>query len=181
MERVLYAIRTALQAPSGANMQPWRFIIVTDDEVKVRLRRVCEEGERRFYARVRGGLAEWLEARGFSWEKPFLTQAPYLIAVFAETGKPYAIQSVWLATGYLLLALEEQGLASLTYTPPNPREAGRVLGAPPSFALQTIIPVGLPEGDKAKEPRIGLDEAVFLNQWGTGGRAAARLLSGRGG
>jgi len=166
IERVLYGIRAALEAPSGANQQPWRFIVVKDADVKARLRQVCEEGERRFYEKVRGELGEWLAKRGFTWEKPFLTEAPYLVAVFAELGKPYAVQSVWLAVGYMLLALEEAGLASLTYTPPNPGEAGAVLGAPRRFALQTIIPVGLPREEKAKEPRMSLEDAVFLDAWG---------------
>lgn len=166
LERVLYGVRAALEAPSGANMQPWRFVVVGDDGVKARVRRVCEEGERRFYERVRGELGEWLAERGFSWEKPFLTEAPYLVAVFAEVGKPYAVQSVWLAVGYMLLALEEVGLASLTYTPPNPVEVGEVLGAPRGFVLQTIVPVGLAGEDKVKEPRMGVGKAVFVDGWG---------------
>ena len=166
IEKVLYGVRAALEAPSGANQQPWRFVVVKDAEVKARLRRVCEEGERRFYEKVRGELREWLARRGFTWEKPFLTEAPYLVAVFAELGKPYAVQSVWLAVGYMLLALEEAGLASLTYTPPNPGEARAVLGAPRRFALQTIVPVGLPREEKAKEPRMSLEDAVFLDAWG---------------
>lgn len=66
----------------------------------------------------------------------------------------------------MLLALEEAGLASLTYTPPNPGEAGAVLGAPRRFALQTIVPVGLPGEKKVKEPRMSLKDAVFINIWG---------------
>lgn len=165
LDRVLYGILVALEAPSGANMQPWRFVVVKDSEVKSRVRRVCEEGEKRFYERVGGELRKWLVERGFSWEKPFLTEAPYLVAVFAELGKPYAVQSVWLAVGYMLLAFEEAGLVSLTYTPPNPGEVGEALGAPPGFALQTIVPVGLAGEDKAKEPRMGLGEAVFVDRW----------------
>ena len=166
IERVLYGIRAALEAPSGANRQPWRFVVVKDAEVKARLRQVCEEDERRFYEKVRGELGEWLAKRDFTWEKPFLTEAPYLVAVFAELGKPYAVQSVWLAVGYMLLALEEAGLSSLTYTPPNPDEAGAVLGAPYRFVLQTIVPVGLPGEKKVKEPRMRLKDAVFINIWG---------------
>lgn len=58
IERVLYGVRAALEAPSGANQQPWRFVVVKDAEVKTRLRQVCEEGERRFYEKVRGELGE---------------------------------------------------------------------------------------------------------------------------
>ncbi len=97
-----------------------------------------------------------------TWRKSFLTEVPYLIAVFSNLKKPYAIQSAWLSIGYLLLALEEKGLASLTYTPPNPKEVADMLGVPNNFALQTIIPVGLPEEDKRKEPRKNCMKLHFI-------------------
>ena len=101
-----------------------------------------------------------------TWRKSFLTEVPYLIAVFSNLKKPYAIQSTWLSIGYLLLALEEKGLASLTYIPPSPKEVVDMLGVPNNFALQTIIPVGLPEEDKRKEPKKRLHEVTFHNHWG---------------
>jgi len=166
ISKVLYAIKTAIQAPSGANQQPWMFIVIDDPDVKTKIREVCERGEKEFYARVRGELKEWLAKRKLTWKKPFLTEAPYLIVVFSEVGKPYSIESTWLSIGYLLLALEEKGLASLTYTPPNPKEVANVLRAPEKFVLQTIIPVGLPKEDKLKEPRKSLYETTFYNRWG---------------
>uniref|UniRef100_A0A7C4BAI4 Nitroreductase family protein n=1 Tax=Thermofilum pendens TaxID=2269 RepID=A0A7C4BAI4_THEPE len=166
LEDVVYALKAAIQAPSGANQQPWRFVVITDPEVKAEVRRVCEEGEKKFYASVKGELREWLEERGFTWRKSFLTEAPVLVAVFAETGKPYAVQSVWLAIGYMLLALEERELGSLTYTPPNPGEVARVLGAPPGYTLQAVIPVGKSIDPKPKEPRMRLEQAAYLNKWG---------------
>jgi len=166
LSKILYAIEAALQAPSGANQQPWRFLIVEDGEIKDKIRNACEKAEREFYARIRGELKEWLSRRGFTWKKPFLTEAPYLIAVFTELGKPYAIQSTWLAIGYLLLALEEMGLASLTYTPPSSKEILEILRVPKGFQLETIIPVGMAGEDKEKEPRKRLDEVTFHNKWG---------------
>ncbi len=163
---ILYAIEVALEAPSGANQQPWEFIIVSDPEIKGRIREACERAERDFYERVRGELAEWLSEKGLSWRKPFLTEAPHLIAVFAMMGRPYSVQSTWIAIGYLLLALEEVGLASLTYTPPNPREIGEILGAPSEAVLQTIIPVGKERGRKPKERRYSLEEKVHIDTWG---------------
>lgn len=162
---VLYALRAAIQAPSGANQQPWRFIIITDPEVKARVRRVCEEGERKFYASVRGELRRWLDERGFTWRKPFLTEAPVLVAVFADMHKPYAVQSTWLAIGYMLLALEERGLSSLTYTPPNPGEVARTLGAPRGYMLQVLIPVGRSRDQRPKEPRKSLEEVAYVDSW----------------
>ncbi len=164
---VLYALKVALEAPSGANQQPWEFVIVNDPEIKEKIRVACERAEKKFHNGVRGELASWLKSRRIGWEKPFLTEAPYLIAVFATLGKPYSIQSTWISIGYLLLALEEVGLASLTYTPPNPREIGRILGAPRDAVLQTIIPVGRERGFKPKEPRLSLKEKVHINAWGS--------------
>ncbi len=167
ISKILYAIKAAMQAPSGANQQPWYFIIIDDPEIKANIKTACEKGEKKFYENVRGELRDWLMERKMSWRKPFLTEAPYIIAVFSELGKPYTVQSTWLAIGYLLLALEEVGLASLTYTPPNPKEVAKILGASSKFILQTLIPVGFPRTDKLKEPRKKLHETTFYNQWGT--------------
>lgn len=168
LDNVLYAIETAMQAPSGANRQPWRFIIVNDPKVKGEIRRVAEEWERKLHESdtIPVWFREWLRERGITWRKDFLTDAPYLIVVLADKRAPYARESVWLAVGYMLLALEEKGLASLTYTPTNPRAIARILGVPDYYTLETIIPVGLHRGDKVKEPRMSLDEAVYYNRWG---------------
>lgn len=168
LDDVLYAIKAALQAPSGANLQPWRFIIVEDRRVKAKIREVCEEWEKRFHESptMPAWFRNWLKQRGITWRKDFLTDAPVLVAVAAYKKAPYARESTWLAIGYLLLALEERGLASLTYTPPNPGRVAALLGIPEDYTLETIIPVGFPEEDKAKEPRMSLREAVYLNSWG---------------
>ncbi|ABM81010.1 nitroreductase family protein [Hyperthermus butylicus] len=168
LEDILYAISAALEAPSGANRQPWRFIIVDDEEVKRRLREECERWEKKFHGSesLPGWFKEWLRDRGITWEKPFLTDAPYLIAVAAYKKAPYARESTWLAIGYLLLALEERGLASLTYTPTNPRAAARILGIPEDYTLEALIPVGKLAEEKRKEPRMSIEEAVHYNGWG---------------
>jgi len=78
----------ARRAPSGANRQPWRFLVVRDDEIKQIIRRECEAVEREFHKRADPSLKKWLEARGITWEKPFLTEAPFLILVFGRAGEP---------------------------------------------------------------------------------------------
>ncbi|WP_457591714.1 nitroreductase family protein [Geoglobus sp.] len=163
---LLDCIDIAKEAPSGSNAQPWHFVIVSDSGLKERIRAVCEEGEKRFYSHVRGELAEWLRSKGLSWEKPFLTEAPYIIAVFAYKKAPYSRESVWLAVGYLLLALEERGIASLTYTPPNRDEVAQLLKCPPEYRLEVLIPVGFSEDDNAKEPRKGVEEITSMNRFG---------------
>ncbi len=96
----------------------------------------------------------------------FLTDAPVLVAVLAYKKAPYARKSTWLAIGYLLLALEEKGLALLTYTPSNPHAVARVLSIPKDYTLEAIIPIGKPAQFKEKEPRRTLQEKVYYNKWG---------------
>lgn len=163
LESVLYALEVAREAPSGMNAQPWRFVVVDDLALKTRIRAVCEEEEAIFYARVRGEWGSWLQEQGFTPEKPFLSEAPYLICVFSRAEAPYWLQSTWLALGYLLLALEEQGLGTVTYTPPNPRRVAELLGAPPEYKLQTILPVGIPADPKPKWPRKPLKALLGEN------------------
>jgi iodotyrosine deiodinase len=120
MEVITTAIRAAATAPSGANVQPWHFVVVTDPAIKRRIREAAEEEERAFYARR--ASQEWLaalEPLGTNWRKPFLETAPALIAVFEvhkseETPRPYYTkESVGIAVGILLAALHQAGLASV--------------------------------------------------------------------
>jgi iodotyrosine deiodinase len=122
------AIKTAGTAPSGANLQPWHFVVIQDAERKRKIRLEAEKEEQAFYS----GKApkEWLEALaplGTDASKPFLEDAPVLIAVFAQKfgvtpkGTPvkhyYVPESVGIATGFLIAALHDAGLATLTHTP----------------------------------------------------------------
>ncbi|MCJ9430564.1 nitroreductase family protein [Kordiimonas marina] len=123
------AILTAGRAPSGANKQPWHFAVITDPAVKSRLRVAAEAEEREFYAgRASDQWLKDLEPFGTDAHKPFLEKAPYLIAVFRqsygideETGEHkhnyYVHESVGIACGFLLTALHQAGLATLTHTP----------------------------------------------------------------
>ncbi|MBE8540465.1 nitroreductase family protein [Geoglobus acetivorans] len=163
---IVECIDVAKEAPSGKNAQPWHFVIVSDSGLKKRIREVCEDGEKRFYSHVRGELAEWLRIKGLSWEKPFLTDAPYIIAVFSHKKSPFSRESVWLAVGYLLLALEERGIASLTYTPPNRDEVAELLECPAEYRLEVLIPLGFSEDDKPKEPRRSVEEITSMNYFG---------------
>jgi len=160
---ILRAIEAAKEAPSGMNAQPWHFLVVTDPGIKRGIREACEAVERRFHARVQGKLKGWLAETGITPEKPFLTNAPFLILVFARTDAPYWLQSTWLAIGYLLLALEEEGLGTVTYTPPDPTPVQTLLSAPMVYKLQTILPVGYPTDPKPKYPRKALAEVATLN------------------
>ncbi|WP_240956148.1 nitroreductase family protein [Micromonospora sp. HNM0581] len=148
------AVRAAGSAPSGANVQPWRFVVVTDPEVRRTLREAAEAEEREFYRRRISD--EWRDALtplGTDWRKPFLETAPGLIVVFEvhkgpTSPKPYYVkESVGIAVGFLLAALHQAGLASLTHTPSPMGFLNDILGRPREERGYVVIPVGYPAAD----------------------------------
>jgi iodotyrosine deiodinase len=157
------AIATAGTAPSGANMQPWRFVVVKNAELKRKIREAAEKEERESY---HGRMSEkWLrrlEVLGTDENKPFLEIAPYLIVVFRitlvmEDGETeptyYSQESVGIAVGMLLAALHNIGLATLTHTPSPMRFLQKILGRPKNEVPFVLIPVGYP-ADDARVPDI---------------------------
>ena len=148
-------IRTAASAPSGAHMQPWKFVAVSDPATKHRIRLAAEEEERHFYDHRASG--EWLEALailGTDARKPFLDTAPWLIAIFEERwgATPggerrkhyYPTESVGIATGFLIAALHNAGLATLTHTPSPMRFLNEILGRPRNERPFLLMVVGYP-------------------------------------
>lgn len=166
MDDIRYALDVARQAPSGANEQPWRFIIVTDPDLKKRIKDASERAERVLYENVKGDFREWLLSHGLSHEKPFLEEAPLLVAVLMVASAKYARESLWVAVGHLLLALEERGLSTIVYTPTNTNLPLAELDSPQGFKLEVILPVGYSDDDTPKEPKKDLDEIAFMNRWG---------------
>ena len=157
-------LRAAGSAPSGANMQPWHFVVVSDPAVKRRIREAAEEEEEKFYGER--APREWLEALdplGTDDEKPFLETAPYLIAIFvqrfavAAEGRKvkhyYAQESVGIATGMLITAIHNAGLVSLTHTPSPMGFLNEILGRPDSERPFLLLVVGYP-ADDALVPNI---------------------------
>jgi nitroreductase len=151
------ALAAAGSAPSGANQQPWHFVAVgrDDGDLRRRLRAAAEDEEREFYA-SRAPQA-WLTALaplGTDAEKPFLEVAPWLIAVFVQphgvgpggevVKHYYATESVGLATGILITALHDAGLATLTHTPSPMGFLSKVLARPDHERPFLLIPVGYP-------------------------------------
>ena len=157
-------LKAALSAPSGANMQPWHFVVVHDPEIKHRIRVAAEVEEKEFYSHR--ASAEWLEALrplGTNEHKPFLQAAPCLIAVFVQKygllpdGRKfkhyYPTESVGLATGMLISALHRAGLASLTHTPSPMKFLNTILGRPKHERPFLLIVAGYPSDD-AQVPNI---------------------------
>lgn len=160
-------LRAAGTAPSGANRQPWHFVVITDPELRGRLREAAEKEEQEFY----GGRAprEWLEALeplGTDAHKPFLEEAGALVAIFAESVQPdkqknyYVQESVGIATGMLITALHHAGLCCLTHTPSPMNFLREMLGRPTNERPFLLLVVGYP-ADGCRVPDIerkSLDE-----------------------
>lgn len=172
LELVELAIATAGTAPSGANLQPWRFVVVRDPEVKRRIRDAAEKEEyESYHNRMSEKWLRRLAPLGTDEHKPFLEIAPYLIVVFRittiiEDGETeptyYSQESVGIAVGILLAALHNMGLATLTHTPSPMKFLQEILGRPKNEVPFVLIPVGYPE-DNAKVPDIkrkSLDEIM---------------------
>lgn len=171
-------ILAAGTAPNGANRQPWHFVAVSRDDsgLRRRIREAAEAEERRFY-RERAP-DDWLQALaplGTDENKPFLEEAPWLIAVFAQSWEPtedggrrknyYVTESVGIATGLLVTAVHEAGLVALTHTPSPMGFLNEILGRPDNERPFLLLVVGYP-AEGATVPDIGkksLDEiATFL-------------------
>ncbi len=167
------ALRVANTAPSGANLQPWHFVVVSGPETKRKIREAAEAEEREFYEHR--ATAEWLaalEPLGTDEHKPFLETAPYLIAVFLQKygelpdGRKvkhyYPAESTGLATGLLIAALHRAGLATLTHTPSPMKFLNDILGRPKSERPFLLLVVGYPaEGARVPDiHRKALEEFV---------------------
>ena len=174
LKDVKYIVEVARNAPSGANRQPWRFLVIRDPKAKKRIRDACEKVERDFHERADPELKKWLRARGITWKKPFLTEAPILILVFGKRNEPYWVESVWIAIGYMLLAVEELGYSTLTYTPSKTNWANDLLNIPRDYELQAILPVGKPRKLNGPRPRLSLEELCYLDEWGKSFTASPR-------
>lgn len=175
---IMHCLETAGRAPSGANQQPWHFVVVTDPDIKHKIRLAAEEEERAFYA----GRAseEWLEALaplGTDADKSFIDRAGCLIVIFAQSYglaedgsrvKHYYVQeSVGIATGFLITALHNAGLACLTHTPSPMGFLAEILQRPKNERAYINLVVGYP-AENAQVPahalqKKKLEEFVTLN------------------
>ena len=156
-------IKAASSAPSGANKQPWHFVIVRDSDLKKRIRIAAEKEEKEFYTnRAPDSWLEDLNQFNTDWNKPFLEKAPVLIVVFrqsyADLGSTkkknyYVSESVGIACGVLLTAIHNAGLVSLTHTPSPMGFLEKILKRPKNEKAFLLIPVGFPDKD-AKIPNL---------------------------
>jgi iodotyrosine deiodinase len=178
-ELIELAVRVAGTAPSGANRQPWKFVVIGDKALQRQIRIAAEEEERQSYL---GGRMpeEWLEALaplGTSWEKPFLETVPWLVVVFeelysldADGGKRknyYPKESVGIACGLFIAALHRMGLATLTHTPSPMAFLSRLLERPVNEKPFILFPVGYPAAD-CEVPDIARKPLSEISLWREG-------------
>ena len=169
------ALRAASTAPSGANLQPWHFVVISGPDTKRRIREAAESEEREFYEHR--ASEEWLaalEPLGTDEHKPFLETAPYLIAVFLQKygqlpdGRKvkhyYPTESTGLATGLLIAALHRAGLATLTHTPSPMKFLNEILGRPLSERPFLLLVVGYP-ADGVRVPDIQRKALEEFTSW----------------
>ena len=147
-------LKTAISAPSGANKQPWSFVVVKNKSIKKKIRIAAEKEEKKFYEQR--ATNEWLEDLnkfGTTWEKSFLEKAPILIIVFRQSydnsgskkrKNYYVNESVGIACGFLLTALQNAGLVSLTHTPSPMGFLEQILKRPKNEKAYLLIPIGFP-------------------------------------
>ena len=164
-ELIENCLTAAGSAPSGANLQPWHFAVVSNPKLKSKIRLAAEKEEQEFYERR--APQEWLDALaplGTNKDKPFLEIAPYLIVIFSQSygvlpdrrkvKNYYVAESVGIATGILITAIHNAGLVSLTHTPSPMGFLNEMLGRPTNEKPYLLLVVGYPAED-AKIPDIG--------------------------
>jgi nitroreductase len=172
-ELIQNAIATAGTAPSGANQQPWTYVVVSNKTIKQKIREAAEIEEKESYENRMSD--EWLEALaplGTDWHKPHLEDAPYLIVVFKQAfglrddGSKikhyYVDESIGISVGMLLASLHQAGLATLTHTPSPMKFLGEVLERPDNERAIMIVAVGYP-ADSTEVPDLSkksLDEIM---------------------
>ncbi len=158
LEVIENCIAIASTAPSGANTQPWTFVLVKDQEIKKNIRIEAEKVEEDFYLhKISDEWRECLKPLNIDIRKPFLEQAPYLICIFYQLygsdkeGKKikhhYPLESIGIATGFLISALHQLGIATLTYTPAPMDFLNRILNRPDSERPFLILVVGYPSSE----------------------------------
>jgi nitroreductase len=152
-EKLERALQAAMRAPSGANTQPWEYVLIERGPIREQVRELCERADRDFHQRSPEWLKTFFADHDITPVKEFAATAPMIVAVFGRRELPYWLQSVWLSIDNFINALEAEGLHSLTYTPSVGRDFNRLLGADETWSCQAVIPVGYGKPDEQLKPR----------------------------
>jgi len=167
LEKIYQILEAGRYAPSGANLQPWVYIIVIDNELKEKIRKEAEKIERNFHEKASDQLRRWLKEQKITPEKSFLTEAPVLVVVAGLTKAPYWLESTWISIAYILLSVESQKLGTLTYTPIETAFLNKLLNIPENYHPVAILPIGNPAEGPTLETRARkpLEQIVYLNRY----------------
>ncbi|KAA0214485.1 nitroreductase family protein [bacterium] len=152
-EKLERALQAAMRAASGANAQPWEYVLIERGPLRERIRQMCEAADAEFHRRSPDWLKEFFSTHAITPVKQFTHNAPWLVAVFGRRDLPFWLQSVWLSIANFINALEAEGLHSLTYTPSLDRRFNALLGVDESWSLQALLPVGYGDEREKLEPR----------------------------
>lgn len=147
------ALACAMRAPSGANAQPWQYVLIAPGPIRDAVRTACEAADEDFHRRSPDWLKQFFADHEITPVKEFCHNAPWLVAVFGQRDLPFWLQSVWLSIANFITALEAEGLHSLTYTPTLGRDFNRLLGVDEGWSCQALLPVGIGEADEELRPR----------------------------
>lgn len=164
-EKFRSILKAGLLAPSGADQKPFVYIVVDDPILKKKIKRFSETVDKKYYSTAPEWFKKWMEKKSISLEKNFLIDATFLIVVAGETDKPYWLESTWISIAYMILAAENEGLASLTYTPAETDFLNDLLHLPQTFKPVVIIPIGYARNKASKKTAVN-EEKVFLNEYG---------------
>ena len=141
-EKLNLILKAGRLAPSGADQKPYVCIVIDNMDLKKEIKKNCEDADKRYYDISEEWLKKWMEKKNISLVKDFLVDAPYLIVVAGEAGKPYWLESTWMSISYMILAAKNEGLDTLTYTPAETDFIKNLLDLPKKFVPVAIIPIG---------------------------------------
>lgn len=167
LEKIYSVLDAGRYAPSGANQQPWTYILITDTTLKQQIRNEAEKVETEYHKTAPSQLQEWFRRQGITPAKPFLTEAPALIVVAGDTKAPYWLESTWISIAYILLQAENQRLGTLTYTPSDTSFLNKLLNIPNHYYPVAIMPIGYPAETPTTKtrPRNPLKQTVYHNKY----------------
>lgn len=163
LEKILVA---GFLSPSGANQKPFAYIIIDNPAIKKEIKDHCEEVDKKFFSKSKDWFKKWMKERQISLEKKFLVDAPYLIICAGKTNKPYWLESTWLSIAYVILAAENEGLATLTYTPGDMEFLHDLIDLPSDYEPVVILPIGYPM-EKVSKTNTNIKKKIFFNKYGS--------------
>jgi iodotyrosine deiodinase len=152
-ESIERALQAAMRAPSGANTQPWEYVLIERGPIREKVRALCEKADTEFHARSPEWLKQFFDSHQITILKQFSDTAPLLVVVFGRRDAPFWLQSVWLSIANFITALQVEGLHSLTYTPSLTKDFNRLLGVDETWSCQAVLPVGYANPKEVLKPR----------------------------